>query len=123
MEIQGLILAGMLAGIAVFQLLLALGRPYGKYAWGGQHPGVLPMGYRIASGVSIAVYGFLISVVLSATGIISLYSDAFENTGMWVVVGLSGISVLMNAVSRSKSERLWASYATVMLVLSLIIVF
>ncbi len=113
---------GMLAGIAVFQLLLALGKPYGKYAWGGQHPGVLPMGYRIASGVSIAVYGFLISVVLSATGIINIYSDSFENTGMWAVVALSAISVLMNAVSRSKPERLWAPYAAAMLALSLIIV-
>ncbi len=122
MEATGLILAAMLAGIAVFQLLLALGRPYGKFAWGGQYPDVLPMGYRIASGVSIVVYGFLISVVLSATGVINIYSDSFENTGMWVVVALSGISVLMNAVSRSKPERLWAPYAAVMLALILIIV-
>lgn len=122
MEATGLILAGMLAGIAVFQLLLALGRPYGKFSWGGQYPGVLPMGYRIASGVSIAIYMFLISVVLSETGVIDIYSDSFENIGMWVVVTLSGISVLMNAVSRSKPERLWAPYAAVMLVLSLILV-
>jgi len=41
--------------LVLFQLSLAFGAPWGRFAWGGQHPGVLPLGSRIASGVSILI--------------------------------------------------------------------
>ena len=111
-----------LAGIAFVQLLLVLGFPYGTAAWGGQHPGVLPTRYRIGSAISFLVFLFIISIVLSKTGIKDIYSESLEDTMMWAVTVFLGLSVLMNAASRSKVERLWAPYAAVMFVLSLIIV-
>lgn len=121
MEILGVILSILLAGMAVFQLLLALGFPYGKMAWGGQHEGVLPKKYRIGSVVSFLVYVFLITVVLSKVQIVDLYGDSFVNVFMWIATVVFGLNIPMNAISRSKPERLWAPYAAVMFVISLII--
>jgi hypothetical protein len=122
MESLGIVLSVMLAVMAVFQLLLALGRPYGKMAWGGQHEGVLPQKYRVGSIFSFALYVFLITVVLSRTGVINLYSESFENMFMWISTVIFGLNIPMNAVSKSKPERLWAPYAAVMFIISLIIV-
>ena len=48
----------LLAALAVFQLLLAMGAPLGRYAWGGQHH-VLPMALRVGSVISIVIYAFV----------------------------------------------------------------
>jgi hypothetical protein len=44
------------AGLAVFQLLLAAGVPWGEAAWGGSHEGTLPASLRIGSAGSLLVY-------------------------------------------------------------------
>lgn len=41
-QLSALVASIVLIGLMIFQLLLVLGRPYGQYAWGGQHR-VLPM--------------------------------------------------------------------------------
>jgi len=53
----------LLGALAVFQALLALGAPLGRFAWGGQHL-VLPTPLRIGSAVAIAVYFLLAGTVL-----------------------------------------------------------
>ena len=35
--------------MGLFQVALALGAPWGALAWGGQHGGTLPAGYRWGS--------------------------------------------------------------------------
>ena len=47
------------AGVAAFQVALAVGAPWGAAAWGGANPGVLPPGLRVASAGSALGYGFL----------------------------------------------------------------
>jgi hypothetical protein len=51
-------------GLAMFQLNLAFGAPWGSLAWGGQHER-LPMPLRIGSGVSILVYGLCATILLA----------------------------------------------------------
>jgi hypothetical protein len=91
--------------LALFQLALAFGVPWGSFAWGGQHEGVLPVGYRIGSGVSILIYGFIALIALDRSGVVDVLPDAFTNPAMWVVFGFFVLSILMNAASRSKKER------------------
>ena len=91
--------------LVVFQLALALGAPWGRLAWGGQHPGTLPVGYRVGSAASILIYAFLASIVLDRGGVIGLYPAGFSVVATWVVFGFLTLGVLMNAVSRSKPER------------------
>ncbi len=110
MEFAGIIAVGLLVVIAVFQIALALGAPYGKVAWGGAHDGVLPARLRGASAVvGLLVYPTIIAVVLSASGLID--ADLVPGDGavtMWVLATILLLGAIANAVSRSRIERLWA---------------
>ena len=95
----------LLAALAVFQALLAAGRPLGRFAWGGQHE-VLPPGMRIGSVVSIALYSAFAVLLLQVAGVISPLPDGFADVAIWVVTGYFVLGIVMNAISRSRSERL-----------------
>ena len=91
--------------LVLFQLALAFGAPWGRLAWGGQHPGVLPLGYRIASGVSIQIYGFIALLALDRAGAPDVFPNVVSQVGIWLVFAYLTLGVVMNAISRSKPER------------------
>lgn len=108
--------------LAAFQLSLALGAPLGRFAWGGQHSGVLPTGYRIGSAVSILIYAVLAVVALDSGGVLDVLPEGATPVAMWIVFGYLALGVLMNAVSRSKAERLvMTPVALVLAILALIL--
>ena len=59
----------LLAALAVLQLLVASGLPYGRFVWGGTHR-VLPHGLRVASAASVLVYAGLAALLLSRAGVL-----------------------------------------------------
>ena len=91
----------LLAGLAVFQGLLVAGAPLGRFAWGGQHR-VLPTGLRIGSVVSIATYVLFAVVLLAAARQIGGVADV----AVWVLTGYFVLGIGLNAISRSRPERL-----------------
>lgn len=96
----------ILAALAVFQVALALGAPLGRFAWGGQHT-VLPTSLRIGSALSIAIYAVTGAILLARAGAISLgVSDRTVEIAAWVVTAYFALGILMNAISRSRAERL-----------------
>lgn len=95
----------LLAGLAVFQALLIAGRPLGRFAWGGQHA-VLPAGYRVGSAVSIALYAGFAVLILQAAGSVSPLPGGFVQVAIWVLTGYFVLGIGMNAISRSRPERL-----------------
>ena len=103
----------LLGAIVVFQLALALGAPWGAAAWGGQHPGVLPVRLRIASGIAaLVIYPLVIALVLAAVGIIDDDWLPVDGTlAMWVLAGLLALGAVANFVSRSPPERRWGPVA------------
>lgn len=101
-----LVFAALIALLAVFQLALALGAPWGRFAWGGQHAGTLPARYRIGSVITLIVYALFALVALDRAGVVDSMPNAVSAVAMWVVFGILALSVAMNAVSRSKPERL-----------------
>jgi len=103
-EAATLLFCLILAGLAVFQAALIAGAPIGNYAWGGAHT-VLPASLKIGSAVSIILYAIFIIIVLSRVEILTLLNDSVANTGVWVLAVYFYIGVLMNGISRSKSER------------------
>jgi hypothetical protein len=108
--------------LVLFQFFLAFGAPWGRFAWGGQHPGVLPFGYRIASGVSILIYGVIALLTLDRAGVADVFPNALTQVAMWVVFGYLTLGVLMNAISRSKPERYaMTPVALVLAILALLI--
>jgi hypothetical protein len=110
MVIAATVAVGLLVVVAVFQLALALGAPFGKAAWGGAHDGVLPTRLRAASAVvGLVVYPAVIALVLSASGAIN--ADLVPGDGgvtMWVLATIFLLGAIANAVSRSHVERWWA---------------
>ncbi|WP_100813256.1 hypothetical protein [Microbacterium lacus] len=75
-------LSVVLVGLAAFQLALALGAPWGHFAWGGQHR-VLPTGVRIGSVV--------LGIILNAIS----RSKPERYTMVPVVIGLAVLSLLI----------------------------
>ena len=95
----------LLAALAVFQGLLVAGLPLGRFAWGGQHE-VLPAGFRIGSIVSIGLYAAFAVLILHAAGRMTFLPDGVVSVAMWVLAGFFVLGIAMNAISRSRSERL-----------------
>ena len=89
-------------GVAAFQAALALGAPLGAFAWSGRVPGRLPAALRVASASSVPVYGAVVLIALGAAGIGPIAPPRWL---LWVVAGLFGFGTLLNAVSRSRRER------------------
>ena len=103
-RVAGLAAATGLAGTAVFQLLLALGVPWGRAAWGGGHDR-LPAALRVASALSAGVLLIAAFVVLGRAGYWSGASALFR-WGTWALVGLLAFSALGNFASTSRWENL-----------------
>lgn len=104
----------LLGLLALFQLFLALGAPLGRFAWGGQHR-VLPAGLRIGSAVSILIYALIGVIAWDRVGAIDVFGEPFSEVAMWVVFGYFALGILMNAISRSKPERLTMVPVTIVL--------
>jgi len=95
----------LLGALAVFQALLAAGLPLGRFAWGGQND-VLPAGLRIGSVVSIVLYAVFAVLILQAAGALDLLPDGVADVALWVLAGYFVLGIAMNAISRSRPERL-----------------
>jgi len=94
----------LLGILAVFQLLLIIGLPLGRFAWGGQNA-VLPVRLRVGSAVSILVYAALAAVALGRAGVVSFIPAPANAVAMWVVASYLLLSVLPNLASKSRNER------------------
>jgi hypothetical protein len=95
----------VLGALAVLQVLLVLGAPLGRFAWGGQHR-VLPTPLRVGSVVSIAIYALLATVGLARADLVPLAVPAgVVRTATWVVVAYLLLGAGLNLASRSKPER------------------
>ncbi|MFE4837271.1 hypothetical protein ACFRAU_21655 [Arthrobacter sp. NPDC056691] len=105
-QISAVLACAVLAGLAVFQVLLMGGVPLGRLAWGGQHR-ILPARLRIGSAVSVLLYLVFGHAALARTGLApAIGSDAWYPVFTWVLTAYFTLGVLMNAISRSKPERL-----------------
>ncbi|MDM8084482.1 hypothetical protein QUV83_06885 [Cellulomonas cellasea] len=94
-----------LGALSVFQLCLALGAPWGRFAWGGQHERALPTRLRVGSAVSVLVYAVFAVVLLDRAGMVDVLPDGFTRPASWVLTAYFAVGVVMNGISRSRSER------------------
>ncbi|MDZ5662200.1 hypothetical protein HN031_15550 [Nocardioides sp. zg-1308] len=90
----------VLGALAVVQLAAAAGRPVGRFLWGGQHE-VLPRGLRIGSAISVVLYaGMAAALIARGTG-----GEGALVVVVWMLVGYFALGIVVNAISRSPSER------------------
>ena len=105
----------VLGALAAFQVLLVLGAPLGRYAWGGRHR-VLPAPLRAGSVVSIVIYALLATVVLARAELVPLaVPSGVVRTATWVIVVYLFLGAGLNLASRSKHERAVMSPVTALL--------
>jgi hypothetical protein len=93
----------LLGALAVFQALLVLGLPLGRFAWGGQHE-VLPTRLRVGSLVSLVIYVLIGWVLLGRAGQDG-GSHGILGVMTWVIAGFFLLGTAGNLASRSRSER------------------
>jgi hypothetical protein len=110
----------LLLAIAVFQVLLALGLPLGVAAWGGSHR-VLPGRLRVASAVAAPIWLSAALILLERGRVVSLGLDpTLTRVVVWGLTVLLALGTVMNALSRSRRERLiWTPIAATAFVVCL----
>ena len=92
-------------GLMCFQILLALGFPYGKAAWGGKYI-KLPSRLRIASLFSAGVFVVASLFVLERADVLSVFNSSTITTiAVWILVAFLGLNTLGNFASKSKPEK------------------
>ncbi|NNU27819.1 hypothetical protein [Isoptericola sediminis] len=114
-------LVAVLALLGVLQVLVACGAPLGAYVWGGRYR-VLPARLRVGSLLAVAVYAAIAVVALDRAGVVDVLPDGAARVTMWVVVVWFAVSIVPNAISRSRPERLVMTPVTVLLTVLAILV-
>jgi hypothetical protein len=95
----------ILAGLVLFEILLALGYPLGKAAWGGYYT-ELPAVLRIASVISAVLYTAIISIALASARMVRApFGPRFIHSSLWTLTALFLLGTLMNLTSQSPLER------------------
>lgn len=123
-EVASYCLISLFIFLGFFQLGLALGLPYGYYAWGGKHQ-ILPNVYRRGSlfVVFLCVYGIILIYVLNLTTYYDSWLDEVKIYSLGAYLLLFGWSVLGNCLSTSSKERKLGIPLSVAFFLSLFILF
>ena len=106
--------ATLIGGLVLFQLALAVGAPWGRAAFGG-YTDRLGTRLRVTSVIAALVWSGAAVVVLGRAGILAI---AFADILIWVVVALSSLGILANAITRSRLERaIWLPFSIVVTLL------
>src|SRR5512139_2797587 len=120
-RIAGVVYAAATAVVAAFQIALALGAPWGAYAMGGAFPGQFPPALLIAALVQAGILIGLAGIVLARAAIVLKGWERVARWMVWVAVGFSALSLVLNLITPSAGERmLWVPVAFVLLVCSLL---
>jgi hypothetical protein len=91
--------------LGAFQFALASGKPFGEFAWGGQHK-VLPNKLRIASILSIFIYLVIIVCLLSKSGLYQIIPKGMLlDVLVWLILAYFMLGIFLNAISPSNSEK------------------
>ena len=104
-QIASVVAAIGFLGLMCFQILLALGFPFGQVAWGGKYK-KLPLGFRLASLFSAGIMAFAAILVLEKATIFSVLNTPKVVTfGIWILAAFLGLNTISNFISRSKWEK------------------
>ena len=108
--------------VIAFQIALAAGMPWGAYAMGGAFPGQFPPELRVAAVIQAVILALLTMVVLARASVALPGWSRPSRWLIWVVVGFSALSLVLNLITPSAGERaLWAPVAFIMLISSVMV--
>ncbi|SBS74895.1 conserved membrane hypothetical protein [uncultured Microbacterium sp.] len=112
--IAAAVAVAILTGLAVLQVCVAAGAPWGRFVWGGRHR-VLPRRLRIGSAVSVLLYAVFAAILLARAGVLPGCTSPVVVVATWVLFGYFALGILMNLASRSPAERWTMAPACVVL--------
>lgn len=119
--LAALLATAILSFLAVFQAALAAGSPLGHFAWGGQHE-VLPAGLRVGSVAAILIYVLVASLLLQKAALAAIWPADWVGIAVWIVAAYFALGIALNAISRSRAERLvMTPVVTALFILSLVL--
>lgn len=104
----------VLQAVAVFQVALAFGAPWGEHAYGGRAKtsnGRLAPQYRVMSALAVPILLFASWIVLSKADLVRGGGD-WVNVAVWFVFGYLVLNTATNLTSTSKIERYVIGMAT-----------
>ncbi len=119
--VSAIIFSAFTAIVIVFQGCLAAGIPWGAASMGGRYPGKYPPKMRIVAVLNMLILGFIAAVVLSEANLVFPQLHSISGIGIWVIVVYFIIGTIMNTVTPSKIERIWAPVSFIQLITSLIV--
>ena len=120
-ESQAAIIFAILTGIVmIFQGCLALGLPWGKASMGGKYPGKYPPKMKAVAIINMVILGLFAAIVLSKADLLFPQLKSISNIGIWFVVAFMLVGTVLNTITPSKIERIWAPVALFQLITSLI---
>jgi hypothetical protein len=119
--ISALIFIGLTLVVIIFQACLAAGLPWGAASMGGKFPGKYPLKMRIAAISNIFILSFMATIVLSRAELILPGLFSFSKIAIWVAVVFYIAGTIMNTITPSKIERIWAPVSLILLATSVII--
>lgn len=112
----------MLTGIVIiFQGCLAAGLPWGEASMGGKYPGKYPPKMRVFAIINMFILGFIAAIVLSKADLLFPQLKPISNIGIWIVVAFMVVGTILNTITPSKIERIWAPVALFQFITSLIV--
>jgi len=122
LEIVSAIVFTLLTGIVIiFQGCLAAGVPWGEASMGGKYPGRYPPKMRVVAIINMILLCFIATIVLSKANLLFPHLKSVSNIGIWFIVVFFSIGTVMNTITPSKIERIWAPVALAQLVTSIIV--
>ncbi len=96
----------LFTGMSIFQFLLVLGLPFGHLAYGGKYK-KLPSKMKIISLIGIVIFIFASLSILEQAEIITIFNNLMLVTVfVWIIAVYLAFITLMNAISKSRWEKL-----------------
>jgi hypothetical protein len=121
-EIHYAVTNAILTGVVMlFQFCLSIGLPWGAASMGGKYPGVYPPKMRVVAVVNMILLSILMIIVLVNAGLILPQFISFSEIAIWFVVVFYSIGTVLNMITPSKIERIWAPVAAIQLITTIMV--
>ncbi len=112
-EISAVSACGILGLLALFQIALACGAPFGNLAWGGESR-VLPANLRGGSIASVFIYVVIAAISLERAEVTHLVGSVNATyLAVGAVIGYFVLGILMNTISWHMQERFTITAVTI----------
>jgi hypothetical protein len=119
--ISAMIFTGLTGIVIIFQGCLAAGMPWGDASMGGRYPGKYPPKMRVVAILNILTLLFMAAIVLSEADLLLPQLKSISGIGIWVIAAFFVIGTVLNTITPSRIERIWAPVALIQVITSIIV--